>query len=195
MRGVVEEGPIWLKLYLQSIFFSKLNDFIFSSTNYLLILIWMLLSASSKCLKVGIPWTSTDGLTNDGDWQSHRPGQLSLEYNASMSAPTAQLPSCGLVSGPRLANWQILLTFCLQHEGASINLLQQFIHYLFRILQIYFEFYPIFPTSSRYLGMMMMMMMGSTKHLVWVDIIELFAPLRWNRINLLLAIYTLVCFD
>ena len=91
MRGVVEEGPIWLKLYLQSIFFSKLNDFIFSSTNYLLILIWMLLSASSKCLKVGIPLTSTDGLTNDGDWQSHRPGQLSLEYNASMSASTVQL--------------------------------------------------------------------------------------------------------
>ena len=101
MRGVVEEGPIWLKLYLQSIFFSKLNDFIFSSTNYLLILIWMLLSASSKCLKVGIPLTSTDGLTNDGDWQSHRPGQLSLE-----SPPPCQLPlsSCGLVSGPRLAN-------------------------------------------------------------------------------------------
>ena len=99
------------------------------------------------------------------------------------TTPPCQLPlsSCGLVSGPRLANWQILLTFCLQHEGASINLLQQFIHYLFRILQIYFEFYPIFPTSSRYLGMMMMMMMGSTKHLVWVDIFELFAQLRRNQ--------------
>ena len=55
----------------------------------------MLLSASSKCLKVGIPLTSTDGLTNDGEWQIRATDLASCHWS---TPPPCRLPLSGLWS-------------------------------------------------------------------------------------------------